>query len=69
MILEATGLDMTPVRKPAPILDVEPPDEGAAAPTKEDGPVPDVTGTPEPATIAERQEPDGVPIPLPKPER
>ena len=69
MILEATGLDLTPVRKPAPILDVEPPDEGAAAPAQEDGPVPDVTGTPEPATIAERQEPDGVPIPLPKPER
>ena len=69
MILEATGLDLTPVRKPAPILDVEPPDEGAAAPAQEDGPVPDVTGTPEPATIAERQEPDAVPIPLPKPER
>jgi cell division protease FtsH len=69
MVLEATGQDLTPVRKPMPIPDLEPPDEGAAAPAKEDAPVPDVTGTPEPATIAERQEPQGVPLPLPKPER
>ncbi len=69
MVLEATGQDLTPVRKPMPIPDLEPPDEGAAAPAKEDAPVPDVTGAPEPATIAERQEPEGVPLPLPKPER
>jgi cell division protease FtsH len=69
MVLEATGQDLTPVRKPMPIPDLEPPDEGAAAPAKEDAPVPDVTGAPEPATIAERQEPQGVPLPLPKPER
>ena len=69
MILEATGQDMTPVYKPTPIPDFESPDQGAAASAKEDAPVPDVTGAPEPATIAERQEPEGVPLPLPKPER
>ena len=69
MILEATGQDLTPVHKPTLIPNLEPPDEGAAAPAKETAPVPDVTGTPEPATIAERREPEGVPLPLPKPER
>ncbi len=69
MILEATGQDLTPVRKPTPIPDLEPPDKRAAAAANEGAPVPDVTGTPEPATIAERQEPAGAPLPLPKPER
>ena len=69
MILAATGQDVTPVYKPTPIPDLESPDQGAAAPAKEDAPVPDVTGAPEPATIAERQEPERVPLPLPKPER
>ena len=69
MILEVTGRDVTPVYKPTPIPDLKPPDEGATAPAAEDAPVPGVTGAPEPATIAERQEPEGVPLPLPKPER
>ncbi len=69
MVLEATGQDLTPVHKPTPIPNLEPPDERAAAAANEGAPVPDVTGTPEPATIAERQEPEGVPLPLPKPER
>ena len=69
LILEATGQDLTPARPTIHLPDLEPPDDGQEAPAQDDAPAPDVAGTPEPATIAERQEPEPAPLPLPRPER
>ncbi len=68
LILQATGQDLTPERPTTRIPDLGPPDDDEEAVARDDAPAPDVAGAPEPATISERQEPEPVSLPFPKPE-